>query len=87
MSGTGKLWRVIYNGEKYGMIPDHHDTNHQVISTGMSERDAANMCDKMNFAEVRKATGNFFTGLMHISAETAGHCVKTIKDGYDKGRK
>jgi hypothetical protein len=86
MSENIKLWHVIYDGQKYSTIPNHCDTDHQVVSTGLREWEAAQLCSKMNNAQVRTNVGNFFTGVMHMSAEAVGHCVKTIKDGYNKGR-
>lgn len=86
MSGNVNLWRVIYDGQRYSVMPDHIDTDHQVVSTGLREWEAAKTCSKMNSAVARKAVGKFFTGIIHMSAEATGHCVKTIKDGYKKGR-
>lgn len=87
MSGTVELWRVIHDGKEHVMIPDHHDTDHRVVFTGLPKAKASNMCHNMNVEQGRRSARNFFTGLIHMSAEAAGHCVKTVKDGYDKGRK
>ncbi|WP_292089328.1 hypothetical protein [Brevundimonas sp.] len=81
-----QLWQVIFDGRKHRMIHDHLDTDHSVVSKGMTHREASETVSARNAGNSRKAVGNFFTGLMHMSAEAAGHCVKTVKDGYDKGR-
>jgi hypothetical protein len=87
MSSEVQLWRVIYDGQEYSILHDNYDTDHQVVATHLSFTEACAASSKMNKKNKRSATGDFFTGLMHISAEAAGHAVKTIKDGYDKGRK
>ncbi|WP_313009278.1 hypothetical protein [Brevundimonas vesicularis] len=80
-------WQVIFDGRKHRMIHDHLDTDHRVLSKGLTHQQASAMVSAKNADHSRKAVGNFITGLMHVSAEAAGHCVKTVKEGYDKGRR
>ncbi|MBN9467094.1 hypothetical protein [Brevundimonas sp.] len=81
-----KIWLVIYDGRRFGVIEAFRETQCSIVSERLKYAAAVEYACRMNEMQGRRGAGDFFTGLLHLGGEAAGHCVKAVKTGYSKGR-